>query len=364
MQANSASPEGTGRFVNRFEGTADGHFRTFEGLSLSSIGVGTYLGNWDSDTDQAYIDSINRFIELGGNVIDTASNYRFQRSERNIGEVVESLGGERRDELFISTKAGYLPFDGEPVANVEEYFEAEFVSKGLARKEDLVGGSHCMSSGYLDSQVEQSLRNLKVDCIDLYYLHNPEAQLAEVDKYTFEARLAKAFEKLEEKRSEGKISYYGAATWDGFRIPPDQEKYHSIERFVGVAKQVAGDDHGFKFVQLPHNLAMPEAYVVPNQAAMGKAKPVIAAAGDLGVGVMVSASLLQGQLTMNVPLPLRQSFSGLTDATTSLQFARSTPGVLSALVGMSSVAHVEENLSLRKVAPAGKSVYDELFTIE
>ena len=364
MHSTSATSEGTERFLKRFTDLDKSHYRQFDGLNLSSLGIGTYMGNWDDSTDQKYVDSITRFIELGGNVIDTASNYRFQRSERAIGKVLSNANGFERDEVFISSKAGYLPFDGEPVGDVPAYFESEFVKKGIAKTSDLVGGSHCMSPGYLESQIEQSLENLKLECIDLYYLHNPEAQLTEIDKYTFEARLAKAFEKFEEKREEGKINYYGAATWEGFRIPPDQQKYHSIERFVSVAKQVGGEGHGFRFVQLPHNLAMPEAYVVPNQAVMGKAKPLIEAAGDLGVGVMVSSSLLQGQLSANVPMPLRQSFSGTTDALTSLQFARSTPGVLTALVGMSSSDHVDENLSLANIKSTEKAVYDELFSIE
>jgi aryl-alcohol dehydrogenase-like predicted oxidoreductase len=343
--------------------TADGHFREAGGLLLSSIGIGTYLGNWDDGKDDDYVEAITKYLEVGGNLIDTAGNYRFQRSEKCIGRALKESGVDR-SEVFICTKAGYLPFENEPPTDVGSYFEENFVKHGIAAAADLVGGSHCIAPSYLQSQIDQSLKNLDVAGIDLFYLHNPEAQLAEVDRYTFEARIAKAFELLEENRSGGRINYYGVATWDGFRAKPDAANYHSLERFAGIAKQVAGEDHGFKFIQLPYNLAMPEAYLVPNQAVNGKAMPVLQAADQLGLTVMASASLLQGKLAMNVPLHIRETFGGLTtDAMTSLQFVRSTPGITSALVGMSTADHVVENMMLAQQEPADSDTFGDLFAM-
>jgi aryl-alcohol dehydrogenase-like predicted oxidoreductase len=203
---------------------------------------------------------------------------------------------------------------------------------------------------------------MALDAVDLFYIHNPEAQLAEIDKYTFEARLAKAFERLEENRASGKIGFYGAATWNGFRVPPDNQGYHSLERMVSIARQIGGESHGFRFIQLPHNLAMPEAYLLPNQALRGEVRSVLAAAAELGVSVMCSASILQGKLAHSVPLHLRELLGNpITDAMTSIQFVRSTPGVTTALVGMSKTAHVEENLTLLKQAPVGREDFEKLF---
>ncbi|HUF02581.1 MAG TPA: aldo/keto reductase [Aridibacter sp.] len=364
MSLQRATEEGTSKFAGRFGDAAGGHFRDANGLRLSSIGIGTYFGNWDEATDRAYTEAIEAFVQAGGNVIDTAANYRFQRSERSIGAALEGLGSEfAREELFISTKGGYLPFDGEPVSDVEGYFEEEFVSKGLAAKDDLVGGSHCMSPDYLESQIEQSLRNMDVEAVDLFYVHNPESQLTAVDRYTFEARIAKAFERLEDLRGKGKIGAYGVATWNGFRVSPDDRAYHSLEGFVRTAKQIAGEDHGLRYVQLPFNLAMPEAYLVPNQSANGRAVTLLQAAADLGVTVMSSASILQGQLAQNVPIYVRGVLGNqTTDAMTSIQFARSTPGITTALVGMSSVGHVEENMNLVRFEPTDEDSFAELFT--
>jgi len=364
MFEKHATEQGTERFAARFPNAANGHFRLAQGLTLSSIGIGTYLGNWDAATDENYVDAITKFIESGGNVIDTAANYRFQRSERNIGAALQGLfeKGFARDEVFISTKGGYLPFDGEPPSDVRAYFQKEFVDRGIATFDDLVSGSHCMTPDYLQSQIDQSLRNTSLETLDLFYIHNPESQLAAVDKYTFEARLAKAFEKLEENRAAGKIRFYGAATWNGFRVAPDIQGYHSLERMVSIAKQIGGGDHGFKFIQLPFNLAMPEAYLLRNQAVNGKVYTPLEAAANLGVSVMCSASILQGKLAHSVPFHIREILGNpTTDAMTSIQFVRSTPDVTTALVGMSKSAHVEENMNLKSVETVSKSVFEKLF---
>jgi aryl-alcohol dehydrogenase-like predicted oxidoreductase len=345
MADKFATAEGTKKYSQRFPNAAGGHFRAAQGLALSSIGIGTYLGNWDAATDENYVNAITKFVESGGNVIDTAANYRFQRSERNIGQALGNLRekGFSREEIFISTKGGYLPFDGVPPDDVRAYFQREFVDKGIATTEDLVSGSHCMTPAYLQSQIDQSLANMNLDAVDLFYVHNPESQLGAVDKYTFEARLAKAFERLEENRTEGKIRFYGAATWNGFRVPPDDKSYHSLERMVGIARAVGGDNHGFKFIQLPFNLAMPEAALFKNQAVSGKVFAPVDAAANLGVAVMCSASILQGKLAHGI------------------QFVRSTPNVTTALVGMSRLAHVDENIELVKLEPAAEENYRQLF---
>ncbi len=360
----NATGDGTKLFTERFPDAAENHFRTAQSLKLSSIGIGTYLGNWDEATDDNYKNAIIKFVESGGNVIDTAANYRFQRSERNIGAALNELfeKGFRREEIFISTKGGYLPFDNEPPSDVKKYFEENFVEKGIAGFDDLVGGSHCMTPDYLQSQIEQSLENMRLESLDLFYIHNPESQLGAIDRYTFEARIAKAFEKLEENRANGKINFYGVATWNGFRVPPDDASYHSLERFAGIARQVGGENNGFKFIQLPYNLAMPEAYLFKNQAVQGKVFSPLDAANELGISVMCSASILQGKLAHSVPFYIRETLGNpTTDAMTSIQFVRSTPNVTTALVGMSNAAHVEENLSLMKIETAPKAEFERLF---
>src|ERR1051325_9797748 len=136
---SSASAAGTARYRERFADAAQGHFRPATDLWLSSIGIGTYLGNPDEDTDRRYREAIVRAVELGANVIDTAANYRFQRSERSIGAALAELQTEGfdRGELVICTKGGYLPFDGEPPRDVRQYVERNFIETGIATWGDI-----------------------------------------------------------------------------------------------------------------------------------------------------------------------------------------------------------------------------------
>jgi aryl-alcohol dehydrogenase-like predicted oxidoreductase len=317
MPAKCATPEGTTRYRERFP---DRHFRVQHGLVLSSLGIGTYLGNADEATDAAYMRSIVRAVQLGVNVIDSAANYRFQRSERSIGAALKLLASEHgiaREELVICTKGGYLPFDGAPPRSVAQYVNETFVKPGIASFEDIVGGSHCMTPAYLQSQLDQSLGNMGVECVDVYYIHNPESQLPYVSEQEFYERLKRAFARLEENRRHGKLAHYGVATWNGFRAAPNSGQHHSLARMVELAREVGGEQHGFHFIQLPFNVAMPEA------------AGVVAEAQRFGVTVVASASLMQGRIPPQ----------------TAIEFVRSHPGITTALIGMSRVEHVEENLN-------------------
>jgi aryl-alcohol dehydrogenase-like predicted oxidoreductase len=120
MVTGCATAEGTARFAKNNQVGKD-HFRQFSGLTLSSIGIGTYLGNPDNATDILVKDAIKKSVLSGINVIDTAINYRAQKAERSVGKAVSELveeGKVKRDELFVSTKNGYITND----ADVKEEF--------------------------------------------------------------------------------------------------------------------------------------------------------------------------------------------------------------------------------------------------
>jgi len=361
-----ATREATQTYVSRFQNAAAHHFRKQQNLRLSSIGIGTYLGNADDATDQTYKDSVVRAVQLGTNVIDSAANYRFQRSERAVGKALNNLINElgySRGELVICTKGGYIPFDGAPTRNVRGYLEETFVKPGIASLDDFVGGSHCMTPRYLQNQLDQSLRNMNIESVDVYYIHNPESQLGQVSEDEFYYRITAAFERLEENRKQGKLGAYGVATWNGFRVGRESREYHSLSRMFEVARTVGGQEHGFRFIQLPFNLAMPEALTLVNQEAGNEKLTLLEAAEKLGVTVIASASMLQGRVAQGLPSEVRDPLGSLTtDAQTAIQFVRSTPGITTALVGMSRVEHVEENLKLTEVAPVNADAFSNLFS--
>jgi aryl-alcohol dehydrogenase-like predicted oxidoreductase len=223
MIGGHATAAGTTRYLERFaERVPAEHFRELAGgARASSIGIGTYLGREDAATDALYQKAVGRALERGVNVLDTAVNYRHQRSERAIGAAVAAAvrGGLARDEIVVATKGGFIPFDAEVPSDPGAYVQATYVRPGVIQPGEVVG-SHCMTPRYLRDQLERSRANLGLETVDVYYVHNPETQLDEVSRPELLKRLREAFAALEEAGREGKLRLYGAATWNGFRVAP------------------------------------------------------------------------------------------------------------------------------------------------
>jgi aryl-alcohol dehydrogenase-like predicted oxidoreductase len=348
MLPGFATPPGTLRFTGRFPAPeAAGFYRDVQGLSVSSVGIGTYLGEMDDATDRRYVEAVQCALAGGVNFIDTSLNYRNQRSERSVGAALRQAvetGDVRRDEIVICTKAGYLVPDAVPV--------------GRLSASDVVGGMHSMATAFLADQLERSRRNLGLESIDVFYLHNPETQLRYLGETEFYDRIRQAFVWLETAVTEGQIHYYGTATWEAYRHRQPSPEALSLDRLAGIAQEIAGQGHHFRFIQLPFNLAMPEAFA--NRA---NGESVLQAAARLGIGVIAGASLLQARLSRNLPEEIRSKLPGLeTDAQRALQCARSTPGIAVALAGMSSLAHIRENLGLADRPPVNEEQYLSLYT--
>ena len=355
MLKGRATAEATDTFAKKFP-ALPGNFRPMLGMSVSSIGIGTYLGDPDDETDLAYEEAIKAAIRGGINLIDTAVNYRFQRSERNIGKALGEMvaaGELRREEVIVATKGGYVTFDGSVPADPRAWFAERFIKTGIVAPGDLVDGSHCMTPKYIGAMLELSRANLDLETIDIYYVHNPETQLEVVERKEFLARIATIFEFLERAVTDNKIGVYGTATWNGFRAAQTERGWLSLDELIRVAREVGGDGHHFRAIQLPYNLAMPEAVTRSNQIVQGGKATPLNAAKLLGLAVSASASLLQGQLSRGLPPIVANAFGGFaTDAQRSIQFVRSTPGVDVALVGMKSVAHVRDTLETASKRPA------------
>ncbi len=363
--SRAATAEGTKRYAERFRGkAANEHFRVAQKLVVSSIGIGTYLGEPDARTDEAYAAAIVAAAESGINVIDAAINYRFQRSERSIGAALQRLAqkGFQREEVVICTKGGYLTPDGSLPPNPNEYFFGEYIQKGVFSAKDIAAGCHCMTPRFLEDQIGRSQRNLGVETIDVYYLHNPETQLGEVTREEFAVRVRAAFTFLESAAAAGKIQYYGMATWNGFRQQSNARDAMQLGEIFAIAREIAGEAHRFRFIQLPFNLGMTEALTVGNQRLEGADRTVMEAADALGITLIASASLLQGQVTRNLPGYVGQALGLENDAERALQFVRSAPGITTALVGMSRAEHARANARLVNVPPATVEQFSRLFS--
>ena len=361
-----AALPGTIRYTERHSRAFKaGHFRAFSDLMFSSVGLGTYLGDPDEATDQQSYQAAEECLLNGVQVLDSAINYRAERSERVLGSVLKDLISKNkiaRDEIFISTKGGFIPFDSEYAQDPYQYISERFIKPGVLSEKEVIQGCHAMTPKYLENQLQESLKNLGVQTIDLYYLHNPETQLEELSEDEFYSTLRKAFEFLETKVSEGKIKMYGTATWNGYRIPKDAQDYLSLAKVFETAVEAGGKNHHFKAVQLPYNLGMPEAFAHQNQLWKGESVSAIEWAKRSGLLVFASASLLQGRLAGKLPDKIRSLFSNCsTPAACALQFVRSTPGITTALAGMKTSAHVKENLAVSEVPPFSEEAFFDLF---
>lgn len=339
MLPGRATCESTQRLVLHFGNRyCTDFYRSAQDILISSIGIGTYRGALDVDTDAAYAAAVQAALENGVNLIDTSLNYRHQRSERAVAAGIRRFiekGGGCRDGIVVCTKGGYLL--------------PEALTPGTLDVSDVVEGTHSVAPAFIADQIDRSRRNLGLETIDVYYIHNPEIQLRAVGAGEFMKRVYAAFDRLERAASDGLIRYYGTATWSGYRGGG-----LSLRALAGVAQQIAGDAHHFRFVQLPFNLGMREALTDPAE----DGRTVLDTAAELRITVVASASLLQGRLSRDLPDRITKMLPGMsTDAQRAIQFSRSTPGIASALIGMTDKAHLLDNLAIAHVPALTSAEY-------
>lgn len=228
------------------------------GETVSRAGFGTYR---TSIGIEAHEQALRKAILSGINLIDTASCYAFGDSEILIGSVLEDLVGEGKistDEIVIATKAGYI--EGEPL---EEAKRGENEGKripGVVKLSDNLW--HSIHPFFLAEQLNQSLERLNLLHINIFLLHNPESYFAwaeavgispEDAHQEFYRRIRRAFEYCEKAVALAKISWYGISS-NTFGYPSTHPHFCSLEECIKIAKDIAGKDHHFRFIQLPFNL--------------------------------------------------------------------------------------------------------------
>jgi len=350
-------------------GAAPAHFRRALGVTLSSIGLGTYLGR-DTDEDDARVEAaVAAAYERGVNVFDTAINYRLMRAERSVGRALAKLAKRdpsARSRVFVATKGGFLVHDGESALPARRWYEENLIRTGVLRSGDVAAGCHAMSPRFVEAMLERSRANLGLATLDLYYLHNPETQLEDTPIDVVHDRLRAAFTTLEKAVDDGRVARYGVATWAGFRSRRAEPGHLEVETLVDLATEArrdagGGGRHHFAAVQAPLNLAMRESLEAETQTVDGKPATLLDACARLGLTAFASASLGQGRFLHLIPKDVELAFpEARTPAQRALQFTRSAPGLACALVGAKAAAHVEDNFALAKVPPADADVVRRL----
>lgn len=308
-----ATAEGTDRYYRRSQydefkslDVSHAHFKTpFKSdLKVSTLGYGTYMGEADDKNDYLVYDAIKQSVLSGGiNNIDTAPNYRYMKSERTVGKILTTLHskyGVKRDEIVVASKAGYVPEDGANMISQREMMQ-RMIENGIPEDQIVKESGHCLHPDFLRESVEASLKRLNLDCLDIMYLHNPyEAQGPFNLDSVFYERMEKAMELMEQLVEEGKIKQYGIATYSSLRLKPTEHKMHmSIQKMERLAQKVVGEDkqHNLRYVQVPCNMLMPEAFVEPwqpyeDKEGVTKNKILVGVLSDLEINLVTSQPLL------------------------------------------------------------------------
>jgi len=360
-----ATSRGTWAYRDRFGDTfGRTYFRRFGPGVVSSVGLGTYLGDPTDAVDADYERALVAGLEGGCNVVDTAVNYRCGRSERVVGQALATADVDR-ERVAVATKGGFLPFAGERPADPRRYVRERFVENGPVDPADLAAGYHTIAPDAIEASLDHSLDALGVDTIDCYYVHNPETQLRERSRAAVYDQLEATFERLERRVAAGDVGRYGVATWRAFRVPPEDDHHLSlpevVERARAAADTVGRAEAGFEAIQLPFNVHMADAFNVAAHEYEGERRSALSVAQALDLDVFTSASLGQGELAAGLPAAVDAELTGETPAQRAINFARSAPAVTCALVGTSDPAHVAENVAAGTFDPLGARAFDAVF---
>ena len=348
-----------------------GHYSDFQGrIKLSAIGLGTFPGLADDDTDRAIADIVHKGLTNGLNVIDTAAHYRYGRSLRAIGAGLRRAldDGVDRRALWLMSKGGFVTFPGTPLADPAAYIETEIIAKGLGRPEDCAG-TQVLSPAHIRAQIDQSRAALGVETLDAFLIDQPEVQIPVVGKAALIDKLGTVFVALEEAVRAGAIAYYGVSSFQAFRVATDDALFLSLASLVALAQKAAKavggaeGDHHFALIELPFNAVMPEGFSRFNQiTGDGGEASTLQAALALKLYTVASHGLFKGHLAKQPIDILVQAMPRLAnDAQRALQFNRSTPGLGTTLVGLSTPAHLDDVLAVARTPVLSHSAYMALY---
>jgi len=326
-----ATAEGTARLIRR-AGWPAWASRLVACLSLTNVGFGTYSGAEDSEADRRQIKALTGYLARGGNVIDTAPNYRNGRSEKCLGRALGRAfdqGLVSRDEVFIGTKAGLL---------------AE--NSPLAKKFRTGPDNSCYEPDCLRESLLESLARLNLERVDCLFAHNLELLRLD-DPSRFPDRYRAMAEAMDGLAAGGLIRAWGISSWFGFRVPENHPG------FLGLADLLDVQGRGPVFLQLPLGIWGSEALTGVWQGGRG----ILRAAREAGLNVFVTSSLLQGELAA----VLKRETEAVENA---IKFARDAEGVDVLLLGLKSPAHIQSWAKIQSQPPSDLSPWLEQLEAE
>jgi len=288
------------------------------GLRVSHLGLGTMTWGLETDPDDAAAQLV-AFRDAGGTLIDTAVSYAFGRSEQIIGQLIADV--VPRDEVVIATKAGIIRTETDRIVNV--------------------------SRGELLRRLDQSLRRLGTDYVDLWYVHYLD------DAVPFDETLSA----LDAAVASGKARYAGVSNYCGWRtaraatwqravpgrapIIANQVRYSLLDR--GVEREVIPACRALGIGVLPYSplgggvLTGKYRGGVPadsRAAANGRSLADIATDRDVGI-VEAVATAAEGLATSPIAV--------------ALAWVRDQPGVTAAVLGARTLGQLTAALASEKL---------------
>jgi aryl-alcohol dehydrogenase-like predicted oxidoreductase len=366
-----ATFDATLNFAKKFPHYKDFYIKHND-LVFSKLGLGTFNKEPYKEENYVfhYIEGVKEAIKSGINLIDTASNYRYGQSEKEIAIALKELfeeGSVKREELIICSKGGFIQLEYPFPKNPYNWIEENIINNSLATVDDIELDQHCMTPDFLEWSCKKSLENLGIKTLDIYFLHNPEIQISKIGYKKFLKKIETIFRRFEKMVEKGMIKHYGVAVWNGF-IDESTNEHINLEDLIEIAIKVAGINHNFKYIQTPFNIAKTSIYTMPTQSVKGEACTLLQAAHRLKIGVISSSSLLQMNLfkksfNAQVGYLLDSKMILENDIQLALQFVRSTPGIITSLFASKVPVHIKKNLEITKIPIATKTKYDLMYRV-
>jgi aryl-alcohol dehydrogenase-like predicted oxidoreductase len=169
---------------------------------VSVIGLGAATAAFTPDMYERAAELLARFLEAGGNCVDSANIYGFGDSEKTLGRWIQESG--RRSELVLITKGCH------PAVNRQDIFGSPWISR--------------LTPEAIQADLSESLERLQTDFIDLYLLHRDDESVP----------VGPLIEELNQQHARGRIRAFGASNWRVERIAEANEYAagHGLQGFV------------------------------------------------------------------------------------------------------------------------------------
>ncbi len=286
------------------------HYRTLgrTGLRVSDVGFGAMtIGGeiFGATDDQESLRALHRALDLGMNFIDTADAYGRGHSEELLAQVLKT----RRNEVVLATKGG----------------NQFTVRQGLRN----------FDPDYITSALENSLKRLQIETIDLYQLHNPSPEVM---------RKGEIFERLDRCKREGKIRFYGVSlekTTDGI-VAIETGKPDTLQVVYNILHQDP-EEQLFPLAQ-KENIGILARVPLERGVLSGRFKETSEFyQKDWRTGVFSEEGLQQVRAAVKkLDFLVKDDVPNLAQA--ALRFVLSHPAVSSVIPGIRTVKQVEDNL--------------------